>query len=460
MRKVATSRGISGLQAISFSGNSYIQADVNPAAGRKELSFSVWFMTDLPNAKEEFASGAWQEGSGGSGWVLATDTPKFWGANNRSLYLPDLNAKPATLPANAWVNQVVTYDGDHLRVYRDGALVNDWPTTGVALGDGNNMVVGGWPDGLSYFNGSIDEFQIFAQALSPEQVKDLYAQTVMASHRLLPVPLAGSMFFPQECLTRQPGIDNWRYDWVGVKAMGGCGYIAPSPSGQTIAYSAMTCISAVDCGEVVRVLDAGSRQPRNALFLNNRLKQWVASLDWSPNGELVVVQEDINQPNGTDVISVPADPNQDILVQAKVFGGLAGWNGSRRAFVTYWGAGPGGCGSRVSGYDFTTQKIFPDIALNLGLKDLLIESGSYTHPSNWWDGDNRVPLLITPLEYDDQKQDYKYLPTLAGMITLTADGPEYATLASSATENYYFVQDAEGYALRTKPYEARYCLNQ
>ncbi len=252
MGPVAAVRGISGLQAISFSGAGYIQAQVNPTAGRKELTLSLWFMTGQPKAAQKLASAAWEEGGGGSGWVLATDTPKFWGADGRTLFLPDFVNNPDTLPANAWVNRVVTYDGNHLREYTDGVLVNDWPTTGLALGDGNIMVVGGWPDGISYFDGAIDEFQVYAQALSPEQVSDLYSQTVMASHRLLPVPLAGSMFFPQECLTRQPGIDYWRYDWLEIKTMGGCGYIAPSPDGQSLAYSTLTCITAVDCGEAVR----------------------------------------------------------------------------------------------------------------------------------------------------------------------------------------------------------------
>ncbi len=174
----------------------------------------------------------------------------------------------------------------------------------------------------------------------------------------------------------------------------------------------------------------------------------------------MVALDDINQGVGTEVLTIPADPGADLLVQAKVFGGLAAWNGSHNAFVTFWGAGPGGCGSQVSGYDFATEKIFPDIALSLGLSDLIIQSGSYLHPSNWWIGDDRIPLLITPLEFDEQMQDYILLPTVAGMLTLTSDGPQYATLARSATESYYFVQDGEGYALRSKPYEAKYCLEQ
>jgi hypothetical protein len=185
-------------------------------------------------------------------------------------------------------------------------------------------------------------------------------------------------------------------------------------------------------------------------------------LDWSSSGELVVVLDDINQAVGTEVVTIPAAPDQNPLVQAKVFGGLAGWNGPRTAFVTFWGASPGACGSLVSGYDFTTGKVFPDIPTSLGLGkfDFFIQSGSFSHPSNWWLGADRIPLLVTPLEYDEQAQDYKFLPTMAGMITLTADGPVYATLASSTSEDYYFVEDPEGYALRSKPYEVKYCFGQ
>ena len=77
----------------------------------------------------------------------------------------------------------------------------------------------------------------------------------------------------------------------------------------------------------------------------------------------------------------------------------------------------------------------------------------------WLDGDSTILLLITPMEYDEQKQDDKFLPTIAGKITLTASGPEYTTIASSAMEDFYFVNDVNGsFPVRSKPYEVHYCF--
>ena len=55
---VARGMGISGGHAIAFSGDGYIQADSNPAAGRKDVTFAFWFKTDDPGANYKLASAA------------------------------------------------------------------------------------------------------------------------------------------------------------------------------------------------------------------------------------------------------------------------------------------------------------------------------------------------------------------------------------------------------------------
>jgi hypothetical protein len=59
----------------------------------------------------------------------------------------------------------------------NGQLVNDWSTTGAAIGQGLPMAVGAWPSFSGYnFQGDIDEFQIFAWSLTQEEVQALYNQ--------------------------------------------------------------------------------------------------------------------------------------------------------------------------------------------------------------------------------------------------------------------------------------------
>lgn len=162
-------------QAIFFSGNGYIQAESNPAAGRNTVSFSLWFKADHPENNYKLASAAWWSGGPGSGWILATHIPEFWSDDTQSLYLPGISNSENHFPAGEWVHEVVTYDGSRIKEYTNGQLVNDWPTTGAEIGQGQAMAVGAWPPFSAYdFQGSIDEFRLFGWALTPQQVQEIY----------------------------------------------------------------------------------------------------------------------------------------------------------------------------------------------------------------------------------------------------------------------------------------------
>jgi hypothetical protein len=172
---VYISEGISGGQAILFDGNSYLLSQGNPAATRNIISFSLWFKTDHPENNYKLASAAWWSGGPGSGWILATHIPEFWSDDTKSLYLPEIINNDNHFPAGVWIHEAVTYDGQDIREYTNGQLVNDWPTTGAAIGQGQPMVVGAWPPFSAYnFQGSIDELQLVGRALSPQEVQEIW----------------------------------------------------------------------------------------------------------------------------------------------------------------------------------------------------------------------------------------------------------------------------------------------
>lgn len=174
---VAVTKGISGGQAILLSGNGYLQASSNPVAGRKLVSFSLWFKTDHPESNYKLASAAWWQGGPGSGWIIATHIPEFWSDDTKSLYFPNLTNQDNHFPAGEWAHEVVTYDGQRIKEYTNGKLINDWPTTGAAIGRGQSMVVGAWPPFTAYnFQGSLDEFQVFARSLTLQEVQMMYNQ--------------------------------------------------------------------------------------------------------------------------------------------------------------------------------------------------------------------------------------------------------------------------------------------
>jgi hypothetical protein len=192
---VTTTQGVFDGQAISLSGNNYIQAENNPVTGRQQASFSIWFRTNHPEANYALASAAWWKGDSGSGWLLTTRKPKFWGEDDYPLYNFDVSSvnDKNHFPGGKWVHKVVTYDGDRIKEYTNGQIVNDWPTTDAGIGIGKPMTVGAWPPFFTYnFKGSIDEFQIFERALTAEEIQTIYKVEKGTSlpPTLLPEPMS------------------------------------------------------------------------------------------------------------------------------------------------------------------------------------------------------------------------------------------------------------------------------
>ena len=169
---VSATPGISGSQAILFSGG-YIQAQDNPAAGRTLVTFSLWFKTKNPKENYKLASAAWWNGGPASGWIMATHVPEFWSDDTQSL-VPLQPNNENNFPVDQWAHEAVTYDGVRIKEYTNGQLINDWFTTGAAIGQGLPMAVGAWPQYSGYnFQGSIDEFKIFGRALSQKEIQNI-----------------------------------------------------------------------------------------------------------------------------------------------------------------------------------------------------------------------------------------------------------------------------------------------
>ena len=75
---------------------------------------------------------------------------------------------------NRWYHFVGTYDGQNIKIYKDGILVGTTPATGN-LGTNDVTAKIGTYTGSSYnFNGSIDDVRIYNRALTPSEVEGLY----------------------------------------------------------------------------------------------------------------------------------------------------------------------------------------------------------------------------------------------------------------------------------------------
>ncbi len=80
----------------------------------------------------------------------------------------------ASLTQNEWAHIVCTYDGENVRVYKNGVLQDTTARTGNIATTANNVYIGGNTGGTRDFNGELDETRIYNRALSDREVRQLY----------------------------------------------------------------------------------------------------------------------------------------------------------------------------------------------------------------------------------------------------------------------------------------------
>ena len=68
----------------------------------------------------------------------------------------------------------MTVDGEQLRIYEDGQLAATAPCSLIAASDSETLWFGTDADGVSLWNGRIDELALFDSALSDKDIADLY----------------------------------------------------------------------------------------------------------------------------------------------------------------------------------------------------------------------------------------------------------------------------------------------
>ncbi len=139
------------------------------------VTISMWVnVTDLPPQGEAYllSFGGWQErykiSLPGHGKVI-------WTTNADGI--SDMDAGDGNeLQEGVWTHVAVVHNGAQDKIFINGALVASKDVTGplnatnAPLGIGYNIYEGG-----SYFNGAIDDVLIFDDAVSDQDIADLYA---------------------------------------------------------------------------------------------------------------------------------------------------------------------------------------------------------------------------------------------------------------------------------------------
>lgn len=83
--------------------------------------------------------------------------------------------KSHLLPIGSWCFYALTYDGQAVRTYLDGAEVFSFPYTGTLVANQTPLFIGrDAPGSLEFFKGDLDDLRIYADALPASQVQQLY----------------------------------------------------------------------------------------------------------------------------------------------------------------------------------------------------------------------------------------------------------------------------------------------
>ena len=162
--------GISG-SAVSFNGFGTAVNAISGLGGLSNMSVSFWFNTNH--------------------WTSPGSNPVLYSLQNGNFFLQrepsglvlyphpggPVDADGATLPSTGtWHHSAVTYDGATIRSYLNGVLTGTSSRTGavnadrITLGSQSLNATGFVLD----YNGLIDEFQIYNDALSVSEIQNLF----------------------------------------------------------------------------------------------------------------------------------------------------------------------------------------------------------------------------------------------------------------------------------------------
>ncbi len=86
---------------------------------------------------------------------------------------------------NKWHNVAVTYNGLEVKFYVDGINTSTLAANGNPIGNSNKVLRIGRDNnepGVRYFNGSIDELQLWNQSLSQKEIRDWMCKKITSAH--------------------------------------------------------------------------------------------------------------------------------------------------------------------------------------------------------------------------------------------------------------------------------------
>ena len=78
------------------------------------------------------------------------------------------------LEVNKWYHLAATYDGSKVKIYINGNLDVEAAQTATPANNAEPLTIGQRNDGDMYFQGMIDEVEIFNRALTPDEIRSIF----------------------------------------------------------------------------------------------------------------------------------------------------------------------------------------------------------------------------------------------------------------------------------------------
>jgi hypothetical protein len=93
-------------------------------------------------------------------------------SEGRSYKLSSFSSYPTD---GSWIHLAATFDGQEIKLYRDGVLENSMDASGLVIAANDlPLAIGGQDNGVKVYNGALDEVHLYDRALSDAEVQALF----------------------------------------------------------------------------------------------------------------------------------------------------------------------------------------------------------------------------------------------------------------------------------------------
>ncbi|MBU0467615.1 MAG: PEP-CTERM sorting domain-containing protein [Candidatus Omnitrophica bacterium] len=182
--------GIIGNYALAFNGsNSFVEVAYNALLNPDTVAISLWFNplgSQLTHADLLDKGHGWETDPYFGGYVLQYDgdTSSIGAHYGNGSIFPSVNSGEG-YKDNQWHHIVANLGSDGLDIFMDGVLIESAASAGPIVDNDSPLYFGMHRTLGRYFNGSIDEINIYDTALTQDEVNRLYGSS--------PVPEPASM---------------------------------------------------------------------------------------------------------------------------------------------------------------------------------------------------------------------------------------------------------------------------